>query len=385
MNTTKVRVLCCREIQKSIQDSSYQLLLDTIDRLDLSSQFEITKTRITHIFTGSYVIFEGLKANTTKIKSMNGIDLCWVEEAEAVTEESWEILIPTIRANNSEIWITFNPRFTVDSTWLMFVENPPEDAVVVKMNYNDNPAFPKELEKERLHLYNKCTTSGNMAKYNNIWLGEPIGEEFNTLITPFNIKASQDRVLTLLDFETVAGLDVARYGGDDSYIVFRKGNQIIYKEALPKGGTLDVANWAIELLITHQAQYVVVDAAGSAGVFDVIKSRLRNEMKCVEFNGAFGASSDEFSNCRTESWCRMEEWVSTTGVLPRDSIVNQLSVVTYSFRNKNQKFLMSKEQMRLKGIKSPDFGDALSMTFMVDAKRKGERKKLNLKPSAFRG
>lgn len=162
------RILCAREIQKSIQDSCLMLLADTIDRLGLNEFFDVQATQI-QAKNGSRFIFEGLKSNISKIKSMEGIDIVWCEEADQVTATSWNTLIPTIRKPGSEIWVTFNPADEMDDTYQRFVANPPENCYSVKVNYCDNPWFPEELEKERLHL-----KSINETLYLHVWEGEPI-------------------------------------------------------------------------------------------------------------------------------------------------------------------------------------------------------------------
>jgi len=161
-----VRILCAREIQRSIQDSVLQLLSDTIVRMELQEYFDVQRTQILGT-NGSRFLFEGLRSNITKIKSMEGLDIVWIEEAESVTYTSWETLIPTIRKAGSEIWCSFNPNDEMDDTYIRFVENPPEDAYSVKVNYNDNPFFPKELERERIALKAK-----NEDLYNHVWEGE---------------------------------------------------------------------------------------------------------------------------------------------------------------------------------------------------------------------
>ena len=108
-----------------------------------------------------------MRSNITKIKSMEGLDIVWVEEAESVTYTSWETLIPTLRKDGSQIWCSFNPNDEMDNTYDRFVINPPKDSYVVKVNYNDNPWFPKELEAERLALKAK-----NEDLYNHVWEGE---------------------------------------------------------------------------------------------------------------------------------------------------------------------------------------------------------------------
>ena len=162
----KTRILCAREIQRSVSDSVIQLLSDTIDRLGLSSFFEIQKTQILGK-NGSRFIFEGLRSNINKIKSMEGIDRVWVEEAEAVTKSSWDTLIPTIRTPGSQIMVSFNPMRQHDDTYQRFVISPHPDSIVVKANWSSNPWFPTELNKERLYL-----KEVDPDLYEHIWEGE---------------------------------------------------------------------------------------------------------------------------------------------------------------------------------------------------------------------
>lgn len=145
-----LRILCARELQTSLRDSVHRLLTDQIERLALPG-FDATRGEIRHV-CGSLFLFEGLRHNVTKIKSLEGIDLCWVEEAERVSEESWNVLIPTIRKPDSEIWVTFNPDQESDPTYRRFVLQPPEGAVVLKVSSEDNPWLPEVLRQERDYL-----------------------------------------------------------------------------------------------------------------------------------------------------------------------------------------------------------------------------------------
>jgi len=149
----KLRVLCARELQKSIKESVHKLIGDQINALGLAQWYDITNTAITSRVTGSEFIFSGIRTNITEVKSMEGIDICWVEEAQRVSEESWAVLVPTVRASRSEIWISFNPDQETDPTYRRFVLKPMPGAVVQKVSWSDNPWFTKELRAEMEHLY----------------------------------------------------------------------------------------------------------------------------------------------------------------------------------------------------------------------------------------
>jgi phage terminase large subunit len=161
------RILCAREIQKSIKQSVHQLLKDQIEALGLGYFYEVLDTEIRGK-NGTVFYFTGLAEHTVDtLKSFEGCTLCWVEEAQTVSKKSWQILIPTIRKDDSEIWISMNPILDTDETYVRFVQNPPPDAIVAQVNYNDNPWFNAVLEKERKH----CQITAK-EDYENIWLGK---------------------------------------------------------------------------------------------------------------------------------------------------------------------------------------------------------------------
>ena len=158
------RILCAREIQRSIKDSVHSLLASRIEALGLERFYEVTQNEIRGV-NGTTFIFTGLLANIQSIKSIDNIDLCWVEEASSVSENSWRTLIPSIRKPGSEIWVSFNPEHKTDAAYQRFVLYPPQNAMVKKVSYRDNPYFsqttlPEEMqilkdqnEEEYLHVY----------------------------------------------------------------------------------------------------------------------------------------------------------------------------------------------------------------------------------------
>lgn len=152
---SRLRILCTREVQKSIKDSVHKLLKDQIAELQLSSEYQVLDTEIRGR-NGTEFLFTGLADHTAEsIKSFEGCTHVWVEEARSVSKNSWDILIPTIRKETadftSEIWISFNPELDTDETYVRFVVNPPPNCHVEFMNFMDNPWFPKVLEDERQH------------------------------------------------------------------------------------------------------------------------------------------------------------------------------------------------------------------------------------------
>lgn len=161
-----LRVLCTREIQKSIKDSVHKLLRDQIEVLGLGHFYEVLETEIRGL-NGTEFTFAGLQGHTVdSIKSYEGCDRVWVEEAHVVSKRSFDVLIPTIRKDGSEVWISFNPELETDDVYQRFVVSPPPDCVSVKVNYIDNPWFPKVLEAERLH----CQATDPKG-YEHIWEG----------------------------------------------------------------------------------------------------------------------------------------------------------------------------------------------------------------------
>lgn len=163
----KLRILCTRELQRSISDSVHKLLSDQILALGLENFYTIEKSSI-YAANGTEFIFSGL-LNSASLKSYEQVNICWVEEAQVVSKHSWELLIPTIRAENSEIWITMNPELPTDDSYQRWVINPPPGAVVRRINYDQNHWFPEVLRREMEY----CKET-DPDLYNHIWLGCPV-------------------------------------------------------------------------------------------------------------------------------------------------------------------------------------------------------------------
>ena len=160
-----IRVLCAREFQTSIKDSVHKLLSDQIVNMNLTEFYEVVDRTIRGK-NGTEFNFIGLKNNVANVKSYEGVDICWVEEAQSVSARSWDVLIPTIRKEKSEIWVSFNPELATDNTYQRFILNSPENAVVQKINWSDNPWFPETLKLEKDAL-----KARDLEAYNTVWEG----------------------------------------------------------------------------------------------------------------------------------------------------------------------------------------------------------------------
>lgn len=160
-----VRILCAREFQNSLNESVHRLLAGQVEELSLADFYTVRKTTITGA-NGTAFVFAGLRHNISKIKSFEGADIVWVEEAQTVSKHSWDVLIPTIRRPGSEIWVTFNPDLEEDDVYRRFVVRPIPGSIVVSVTWADNPWFPEELRAEKDHL-----RARDLEAYYNVWEG----------------------------------------------------------------------------------------------------------------------------------------------------------------------------------------------------------------------
>ena len=160
------RILCAREFMNSIEDSVHRLVSETIDEFALNAWFQVQQTSIEGT-NGSEFIFKGLKNNVQKIKSTEGITIAFLEEAEATSDDSYQILIPTIRKAGSEIWGIFNPNLATDATSVRFMTSPPPDSLIAKASWRDNPWLSKEALAEKDYL-----ARVDPDAYQHVWEGE---------------------------------------------------------------------------------------------------------------------------------------------------------------------------------------------------------------------
>jgi phage terminase large subunit len=213
-----IRVLCAREIQRSIADSVHRLLEDQISALsedipEVAANYTIKKQEITGN-NGTSFNFIGLYSNVNQIKSYEGVDYCWIEEAESISQKSWDLLVPTIRKEHSQIWISFNPARDDDPTYEMFIKQKQVNAHVKKITFRDNKYFGEPLKSE-MELCKKT----NHSKYMHVWEGEPI-TDYESLVYRFrrDVNLTDQEFKYNPGFETFTSWDFGV--GDDTAILF---------------------------------------------------------------------------------------------------------------------------------------------------------------------
>nr|WP_231692271.1 PBSX family phage terminase large subunit [Cronobacter malonaticus] len=393
------RFLCARELQNSISDSVIRLLDDTITREGYAAEFEVQRASIRHLITGSEFMFYGIKNNPTKIKSLEGIDICWMEEAEAVSKESWDILIPTIRKPGSEIWVSYNPKNILDDTHQRFVINPPEDICLLTVNYSENPWFPDVLRMEMEECKRK-----DYDLYLHIWEGEPVADSDMAIIKPSWIAAAVD-AHKLLGFdaegEKRVGFDVADEGEDSNALTLRHGSVAVDVQEWDKGDVIESANRVNLYAEQRRADEIIYD---SIGVGAGVKAQLGRIAKVnVQGFNAGGAvlypdseymagkkNKDMFANIKAQAWwhvrdrfyktwrsvearkadpnCQLEykpdELISLSSSIPKlEYLKAELSRPWVDYDGNGKVKVESKKDMKKRGIPSPNMADSLIMAF----------------------
>jgi phage terminase large subunit len=205
------RIVCARQFQNSIRDSSKELIERRINDLGFAGQFDPTDRSIVHAGTGSEFLFIGLERNVESIRSLEGADIVWVEEARTTKARSLEVLLPTVRNRDSELIWTWNPEDPTDPVDAYFRKGPPPPrAFVTRVDYTDNPFFYQTELPHEMELLKQ----GNPARYRHVWLGD-YDTSYDTKIFS---NVTIGRVQPGPDDLPRYGLDFG-FGSDPSFIV----------------------------------------------------------------------------------------------------------------------------------------------------------------------
>ena len=361
----KLFIACLREIQDSIKDSVYKLLCDRIGYYGYND-YKIFEDKIVNRITGTKFIFKGLRdQDVTKIKSLEGVDVAWIEEAQTITKKSWDVLSPTIRKDGSEIWISMNRKEETDPLWVLLAANPDDRTLVRKVNYYDNPFCPDELKMQA----EKCKRE-NYDDFLHIWEGEPEQQGDKKLIGAGCIRRALEYQIDNANntWPLVVGVDPARFGDDSTAICFRRGRQAYKIKAYRKKNVVEIANIVTAIINEYKPVRVNIDIGGlGAGLYDILDNRgYRDVIRAVNF-GEKAQDQERYSNRRAEMWNRLNEWLNAempVSLIDTDNLLMiDLTAPEKRFDKLGRLLLEPKDDIKKRIGRSTDVGDALALTF----------------------
>jgi phage terminase large subunit len=409
--TKGIKTACFREYQVTMDDSVLSLLSGEIERLGLQG-FNVQANAIQH--GGEDVFkFRGLARNPEGIKSMYGFKRFWVEEAQTISSDSLKALTPTLRVEDSEIWMTANPRSIADPFSQRFIkpfekqlrsEGYYEDDMhlIIWINFNDNPFFPAVLEQERAYDQANLTT----ALYRHIWLGEFYDEVEDTIIPVDWFESAIDAHIKLgwkAEGAVIASHDPSDTGGDSKGYAVRHGNVVLNVTEMVTGESAEGMDWALDLALRDRADYFVWDCDGlGVSLKRQVDAALEN--KKIDYVMYKGSESPEdadqpysdggsqraksnretFANKRAQYYWRLrdrfeathravskgeyinpDEMISLSSSIEKlDQLRSEVCRIPLKRTNTGKIQIMSKIEMAKKPyeIPSPNMGDALMMS-----------------------
>ena len=408
--TKGIKTACFREYQITMDDSVLSLLSGEIERLKLKG-FTVQANSIQ--FKGDDAFkFRGLARNPEGIKSMYGFKRFWVEEAQTISQDSLKALTPTLRSDDSEIWMTANPRSIADPFSQRFIkpfekqlrsEGYYEDDMhlIIWINYNDNPFFPAVLEQERAYDQANLST----ALYRHIWLGEFYDEVEDTIIPVDWFEAAIDSHIKMgwkAEGAIIASHDPSDTGGDSKGYAVRHGNVVLNVSEKVTGEAGDGMDWALDLALADRADYFVWDCDGlGVSLKRQVDAALENKkIDYVMYKGSESpedadvpysdggtqrakSNRDTFANKRAQYYWRLRDrFEATYRAVTKGQYVNPDQMISLSSKidkidqlrsevcriplkrtNTGKIQIMSKIEMAKKPyeIPSPNMADALMM------------------------
>lgn len=359
----RLRTVCGRETQNSINESVYSLLCDLIREFQLN--FDIQASKITARTTESQINFRGFREQGAfNIQGMEGIDLVHIDEAQALTKQTLDVLIPTIRRENAKVIFTMNPHVHNDPVIVMLAHR--SDCLVIDINYDENPFCPIALKKEA----DECRKL-SQKDFDHIWMGQPLDQSEDALysLTDFEMGRVNAHLLRPGYGLRVAGIDVARMGDDKCAAVILQQMGALHWEELfcDEWGKEDL-NYTTGRVLMICNQYAVdmaaidIDGLGS-GPFDTL-NKGRNLDYFVGFrNPSIGyLENRDFGNIRTLNAYKFKDAIAQGHRhIKTQKIIDELLTIKYTFDHNQRRILVSKDKMKKDGFKSPNLADAVIM------------------------
>ena len=391
-----LKFLCIRQFQNRIADSVYTVIKEKIEAAGWTDEFDIGKSTIRHKGTGSEFLFYGIARNITDIKGTEGVDICWIEEGEGLTEEQWMVIDPTIRKEGAETWLLWNPQHHTDFVQSKLPRLLGDDAIIRHINYEENRFLSESARAKAERL-----KSVDYEMWRHIYLGEPLNDDDQVIIKlswvmaaiGFDLEPSGKRVI---------GYDVADEGDDDNAIVKAHGSRVYGCDAWNKGDVIESARKVYAVAQSEGAEIVFDSIGVGAGSKAEFRQLAQNEYRTIVATGfnAGGSVSrpdsvykegktnkDHFSNIKAQAWFTLadrfyntyraavygdefsvDELISIDPDLPHlEELKFELTAPRREYDGNMRVKVESKKDMKKRGIKSPNIADALVMCFVPDS------------------
>jgi phage terminase large subunit len=394
----KTRILCTRQFQNRIEESVYTLIKNRITEFGLRDQFVVQRDRIVHRRTASEFVFYGLNRHIDEIKSMEGVDICWIEEAHNLTETQWEILNPTLRRQGSQFWLTFNPRLATDFVYQHFILRTPPGTIKRKINYTENPFVSQTMLGEIA-----ACRAVSEDDYRHIYLGEPRADDEHAVIKRAHVIASIG-AHKKLGIEPVGrhriGFDVADCGADKCAMIYTQGPFVSWAELWQgREDELVASTKRVFRAAVQRKAHITYDSIGiGAGVGSNL-AELNRASKSPVLYGKFNAggavfrpdtvytgqtrNKDHFANLKAQAWWlvadrfrntynavhkgdafNVDQLIFIDPSLPLlDQLIDELTMPLSDFDGAGRVKVESKQDLAKRNIASPNLADAFIMAF----------------------
>ena len=356
-----LRVVCGRETQNSIAESVYSLMSDLIREYNLD--YEIQASKILNKSSGSTINFRGFREQSRfNIQGLEGVDILYVDEAQAITKQTIDVLIPTIRKERAKIFFAMNRHIEHDPVFEFCAGR--KDCLHIHINYTDNQFCTQALKTEAEECKKKSESD-----YNHIWLGEPLLKTEDCL---FTYKELKDTVLNRRPVAEgygvkLAGFDVARYGDDKCACVIVQQLGALQWEAnyIDQWEHKDLNYTTGRILsISHEQKIeksaIDEDGIGSGPLDTLTQGRGLDSFVGFRNPPISYADNRDYGNNRTLNAYKVKDLI-TKGhlIITDDELIRELCTLRYTYDHNQRKILISKDKMRKDGVKSPNLADAL--------------------------
>lgn len=350
----RIRVLCTREIQLTLSESVHLVIRNVVARLGYQG-WRFTDERITSP-AGSEFIFRGMKdlRAAANLKSLEDIDICWIEEGQRASHESLSVLVPTIRKPGSEIWVSMNRETEADPVIERFKDR--EDCMYVFLEPGpvDNPWWTDELQTEMEEEYKRDPDEAE-----HVWGGQPRKQGHRSVFSRAAIKGAMDRDLKA-EGAIEIGVDVARYGDDKTQMYKRKGLKVIDSKELSKCDTVEVAMTVWDFAGRDPSVFIKIDEGYNPGVVDLVRS-YGGKVVAVSF-GASADDGDKYPDTASEMWFSFP--VDEADIPADNELMRELSGRQFAYDSKARRRIEAKDDFKKRNAgRSPDKADALLLCY----------------------